>query len=110
VLLALSCLAIARGNVGCRWCSKRSSIRSTRPGNADLAIFLLIGYGLLRLSATLFGELRDIVFAKVAQRSIRNIALRTFRHLHSLSLRFHLERQTGGVSRDIERGARGRLA
>ncbi|MDE3207642.1 MAG: metal ABC transporter permease, partial [Pseudomonadota bacterium] len=68
---------------------------------------LIIAYGLLRLSSTLFGELRDVVFAKVAQRSIRQVALKVFRHLHTLSLRFHLERQTGGVSRDIERGTRG---
>ena len=70
-------------------------------------VFLIIGYGLLRLLSTLFGELRDAVFAKVTQRAIRRVALKVFEHLHSLSLRFHLERQTGGVSRDIERGTRG---
>ncbi|HUL41167.1 MAG TPA: ABC transporter ATP-binding protein/permease [Burkholderiales bacterium] len=68
---------------------------------------LLAAYGLLRFSATLFGELRDAVFAKVTQRAIRRVALKVFSHLHSLSLRFHLDRQTGGVSRDIERGTRG---
>src|SRR5258706_6608047 len=68
---------------------------------------LLLSYGLLRLSSTLFAELRDIVFVKVTQRAMRNIALKVFRHLHALSLRFHLERQTGGVTRDIERGTRG---
>ena len=68
---------------------------------------LLLTYGLLRLSSTLFAELRDIVFVKVTQRAMRNIALKVFRHLHALSLRFHLERQTGGVTRDIERGTRG---
>jgi len=72
-----------------------------------LPIALLAGYGLLRFSATLFGELRDAVFAKVTQRAVRRVALKVFSHLHSLSLRFHLERQTGGVSRDIERGSRG---
>ena len=70
-------------------------------------IALLAGYGLLRLSSTLFGELRDIVFVKVTQRAMRRIALSVFRHLHALSLRFHLDRQTGGVTRDIERGTRG---
>jgi ATP-binding cassette subfamily B protein len=70
-------------------------------------IFLIVGYGLLRLFSTLFGELRDAVFAKVTQRAIRRVALQVFEHLHSLSLRFHLDRQTGGVSRDIERGTRG---
>jgi len=70
-------------------------------------VFLVVGYGLLRLMSTLFGELRDAVFAKVTQRAIRRVALKVFEHLHSLSLRFHLDRQTGGVSRDIERGTRG---
>ena len=68
---------------------------------------LVVGYGLLRLFSTLFGELRDAVFAKVTQRAIRRVALKLFVHLHGLSLRFHLERQTGGVSRDIERGTKG---
>ena len=72
-----------------------------------LPVVLLIGYGLLRMSSTLFGELRDAVFAKVTQRAIRRVALKVFRHLHELALRFHLERQTGGVSRDVERGTRG---
>ena len=72
-----------------------------------LPVLLLAGYGLLRLSSTLFGELRDAVFAKVTQRAIRRVAIKVFGHLHALSLRFHLERQTGGVSRDIERGTRG---
>ncbi len=70
-------------------------------------IMLVVGYGVLRMFSTLFGELRDAVFAKVTQRAIRRVALRVFTHLHNLSMRFHLERQTGGVSRDIERGTRG---
>ncbi len=72
-----------------------------------IPVALIIGYGLLRLFSTLFGELRDAVFANVTQRAIRRVALQVFEHLHSLSLRFHLDRQTGGVSRDIERGTRG---
>lgn len=72
-----------------------------------IPVFLIIGYGVLRLFSTLFGELRDAVFANVTQRAIRRVALQVFEHLHSLSLRFHLDRQTGGVSRDIERGTRG---
>ncbi|MES2938796.1 MAG: ABC transporter ATP-binding protein/permease [Pseudomonadota bacterium] len=68
---------------------------------------LLLGYGLLRLSTTLFTELRELVFAKATQGTARSIALQTFQHLHALSLRFHLERQTGGMTRDIERGVRG---
>ncbi|OGS82280.1 MAG: metal ABC transporter permease [Gallionellales bacterium GWA2_59_43] len=70
-------------------------------------VMLVVAYGVLRLFSTLFGELRDAVFAKVTQRAIRRVALQVFEHLHSLSLRFHLDRQTGGVSRDIERGTRG---
>ena len=70
-------------------------------------VALVIAYGVLRLFSTLFGELRDAVFAKVTPRAIRNIALEVFSHLHSLSLRFHLDRQTGGMSRDIERGTKG---
>src|SRR5881396_2159653 len=72
-----------------------------------LPLALLAAYGLLRFSTTLFAELRDVVFVRVTQRAIRRVALTVFRHMHSLSLRFHLERQTGGVSRDIERGTRG---
>ena len=68
---------------------------------------LLLAYGLLRLSTTLFTELRELVFAKATQGAARSIALETFQHLHALSLRFHLERQTGGMTRDIERGVRG---
>ena len=68
---------------------------------------LILAYGLLRLLSSAFGELRDALFAKVTQRAIRRVALQVFEHLHSLSLRFHLDRQTGGVSRDIERGTRG---
>ncbi len=72
-----------------------------------LPLAFLLMYGALRLSTTLFAELRDVVFVRVTRRAIRRVALGVFRHLHSLSLRFHLERQTGGVSRDIERGTRG---
>ena len=67
---------------------------------------IIIGYGVARLLATAFGELRDAVFAKVGQRAIRRVALATFRHLHGLALRFHLDRQTGGLSRAIERGTK----
>jgi ATP-binding cassette, subfamily B, heavy metal transporter len=72
-----------------------------------IPVALFLAYGLLRLGNSLFGELRDVVFAKTLQRSIRNVALQVFEHLHRLSLRFHLERQTGGMSRDIERGTAG---
>jgi ABC-type transport system involved in Fe-S cluster assembly fused permease/ATPase subunit len=67
---------------------------------------LLVAYGLLRLSTTLFAELRELIFAKATEGASRSIALQVFRHLHSMSLRFHLDRQTGGMTRDIERGTR----
>ncbi|HEY0063725.1 MAG TPA: ABC transporter ATP-binding protein/permease [Telluria sp.] len=81
------------------------------PGNPQALLVLplgaLVAYGLLRLSTTVFTELREFLFARVTQRAVRTIALQVFRHLHALSLRFHLNRQTGGMTRDIERGTRG---
>jgi len=68
---------------------------------------LVAAYGLLRVMSTLFTELREVVFARVTQQAVRRIALRVFEHLHALSMRFHLDRQTGGLTRDIERGTRG---
>ena len=72
-----------------------------------LPLAAILAYGLARILGLAFGELRDAVFSKVAQRAIRTVALATFRHLHALSLRFHLDRQTGGLSRAIERGTKG---
>jgi ATP-binding cassette subfamily B protein len=80
---------------------------STPVGVIVVPIGLIVAYGLLRSLAQAFAELRDAVFAKVGQRAIRNTALGTFRHLHALSLGFHLDRQTGGLSRAIERGVKG---
>lgn len=81
-----------------------------KPGDAQavlvVPVALLLAYGLLRLSTTLFTELRELVFAKATEGAARRISLEVFRHLHALSLRFHLERQTGGMTRDIERGTR----
>ncbi|MFZ5486083.1 MAG: ABCB family ABC transporter ATP-binding protein/permease [Pseudomonadota bacterium] len=83
---------------------------NVRPGDPAallvVPVGLLLAYGGLRLCTSLFTELRELVFAKATQGAARSIALQTFRHLHALSLRFHLERQTGGMSRDIERGVR----
>lgn len=77
-------------------------------GNALLVVpvALLLTYGLLRLSTSLFAELRELIFAKATEGASRTISLEVFRHLHAMSLRFHLERQTGGMTRDIERGTR----
>ncbi|UPG72193.1 ABC transporter ATP-binding protein/permease [Roseomonas gilardii subsp. gilardii] len=74
---------------------------------AAVPVALVLGYGLLRVASSLFAELRDAVFVKVQARAARRIALQVFQHLHALSLRFHLDRQTGGLSRVIERGTRG---
>ena len=72
-----------------------------------MPVGLLVAYGLARVVGQTFGELRDAVFAKVAQRAIRQAGLKAFQHLHRLSLRFHMDRKTGGVSRAIERGTKG---
>ena len=90
----------------------RLSVPGFQPGDATAAMLvvpigLLLAYGLLRLSTSLFTELRELIFSKATQGAARRIALETFQHLHALSLRFHLERQTGGMTRDIERGVRG---
>ncbi|OJZ20270.1 MAG: metal ABC transporter permease [Thiobacillus sp. 65-29] len=71
-----------------------------------LPLALILGYGVLRFASTTFADLRDVVFAKVTQRAMRRISMAVFEHLHALSLRFHLERHTGGITRDIERGAK----
>ena len=109
VLLALVCLISAKlANVGVPLIMKEVVDRlEGTTAIVAVPVALLATYGILRFSATLFGELRDVVFVPVTQRAIRRIALGVFRHLHSLSLRFHLERQTGGMTRDIERGTRG---
>ena len=109
VAIALACLVTAKlANVGVPLVLKEV-VDSLDPTRVAVAVpfALLAVYGLLRLSTTLFAELRDVVFVRVTQRAIRRLALTVFRHLHALSLRFHLERQTGGVSRDIERGTGG---
>ena len=71
-----------------------------------LPLALIIAYGLLRFASTTFADLRDVVFGKVTQRAMRRVSMAVFNHLHALSLRFHLERQTGGITRDIERGTK----
>jgi ABC-type transport system involved in Fe-S cluster assembly fused permease/ATPase subunit len=87
------------------------ALAPAKAGGVTAAIFvpvgLIISYGLARIMSQAFGELRDAVFAKVGQSALRQVALETFRHMHNLSLRFHLERRTGGLSRAIERGTKG---
>ena len=109
VALALAFLVAAKlANVGVPLLMKEI-VDSLDPTKALLLVpaALVAAYGLLRFSSTLFAEVRDVLFVRVTQRAIRRVALGVFRHLHSLSLRFHLDRQTGGMTRDIERGTRG---
>ena len=113
VVAALSFVLAAKlGSVGIPLLLKTLvDAMSLKPGNVQAVLVvpaaLLLGYGLLRLSTSLFTELRELVFAKATEGAARKISLEVFRHLHALSLRFHLERQTGGMTRDIERGTRG---
>ncbi|MET0856743.1 MAG: ABC transporter ATP-binding protein/permease [Telluria sp.] len=113
VLAALACLIGAKmANVGVPLVLKRLiDALSISPTNPQALLVLplgaLVAYGALRLSTTIFTELREFLFARVTQRAVRTITLQVFRHLHALSLRFHLNRQTGGMTRDIERGSRG---
>ena len=113
VLIALAFMVAAKlANVGVPVLLKHLvDAMDIKPGEPTpllvVPVSLLVGYGVLRLSVSAFTELRELVFAKATQGAARRMALETFQHLHGLSLRFHLERQTGGMTRDIERGVRG---
>jgi ATP-binding cassette, subfamily B, heavy metal transporter len=110
VVIAMILLAAAKGfNVYVPFFYKAAvdALSVEVAGLIAVPVMIIIGYGLARIMAQALGELRDAVFAKVAQHAIRSVALRTFNHLHSLALRFHLDRQTGGLSRVIERGTKG---
>ncbi|HUG21775.1 ABC transporter transmembrane domain-containing protein, partial [Piscinibacter sp.] len=113
VMLALAFMVGAKmANIGVPLLLKELVDNLTIPPGDVRAVLvvpigLLVAYGALRLSTSLFTELRELVFAKATEGAARSISLQVFRHLHSLSLRFHLERQTGGMTRDIERGTRG---
>src|SRR5690606_38564287 len=109
VMAALACLVAAKvANVVLTLCLK-DIVDGLRVPSSLLALHLdaLLGYGFVRLATGLFGLLRDALCARVTQGSIRRIATRLFSHLFSMSLRFHMQRQTGGLSRDIERGTKG---
>jgi ATP-binding cassette subfamily B protein len=108
-LFALGCLVMAKlANVGIPLLLKQiiDSLEKGEQTELMLPLFLLLGYGALRLASSLFNELRDAIFARVRYRAMRNLSSRVLSHLHGLSLRFHLERQTGAISRDLERGTR----
>ena len=111
VVIALTCLVLAKvANVAVPVVLKDIvDLVSVNPIGATIAVplGLVLAYGVLRVLTTLFTELREVVFARVTQQAVRRIALQVFEHLHALSLRFHLDRQTGGLTRDIERGTRG---
>ncbi|MDR0770054.1 MAG: ABC transporter ATP-binding protein/permease [Burkholderiales bacterium] len=109
ITVALLCLVIAKiANVGVPLVMKRI-VDGLDAAHAPLMVplALLAAYGALRISTTLFTELREVLFVKVTQRATRAVMLQVFRHLHEMSLRFHLQRQTGRLTRDIERGQRG---
>ena len=109
VLAALGCLILAKvANIGVPLVLKQivDSIDGNRQAMVVLPVTLLLAYGALKLGNALFSELRDVLFARVRYRAMRRLTLRTLEHLHNLSLRFHLERKTGAISRDLERGAR----
>ena len=113
VLAAIAFMVGAKlANVGVPLLLKQLVDAMTLPAGSTTALLvvpvgLLLAYGVLRLANSVFNELRELVFAKATHGAARAIALKTFEHLHGLSLRFHLERQTGGMTRDIERGVRG---
>ena len=113
VLIALSCLIAAKvTNLGIPIVLKDLIDSLNINVNSPQALLvvplgIIVAYGLLRIFASAFTELREALFAKVTQNAVRKVALQVFEHLHSLALSFHLARQTGGVSRDIERGTRG---
>ena len=115
VILALMCLTLAKiVAVSTPFLFKAVVDGLASNGGSTDALMLLIGasgivfaYGFFRLASVGFGELRDIIFAKVAQRALRSLALETFEHIHALSLRYHISRKTGGLSRVIERGVKG---
>lgn len=110
VVIALACLVLAKlATVTIPLVLKHivDQLSAKTPAALAVPLALIVAYGLLRLASTALGELRDAVFAKVAQGAIRQVALETFNHLHKLSLRYHLNRQTGGMTRDISRGTRG---
>jgi ABC-type transport system involved in Fe-S cluster assembly fused permease/ATPase subunit len=109
VLLALVSLILAKvANVGVPLVLKEI-VDSLDVNSSDLAltlpVMLLLAYGVLRLASSFFNELRDVLFTRVRYRAMRRLTIRTLRHLHDLSLRYHLERKTGAVSSDLQRGA-----
>jgi ATP-binding cassette subfamily B protein len=110
VVAAMFLVAAKLANVYIPYVYSRIVDRLAPHGHAAMAIVpvaLILYYGALRIGSSGFGELRDAVFAAVQQRSVRHVALKTFRHLHTLSLRYHLDRQTGGLARAIDRGTAG---
>jgi ATP-binding cassette subfamily B protein len=112
VILALSCLIAAKvANLGVPILLKELVDAMALPAGIEMLVVvpvaLVVAYGILRLSASLFTELRELLFSRVTESAVRTVALQVFEHLHGLSLRFHLSRQTGGMTRDVERGTRG---
>jgi ATP-binding cassette subfamily B protein len=114
VVVAMACLLAAKGAIVVVPLLYKEAVDAlsapkgadSLPAEVTVPVFVIVAYGLARVLSLSFQELRDFFFAKVGQRAIRQVALQTFRHLHGLSLQFHLDRQTGGLSRVIERGTK----
>ncbi len=114
VVLAVLCLVAAKGAIVVVPLLYKEAVDAlsipkgadSLPPEVGVPVFIILAYGAARVFSLSFQELRDFFFAKVGQRAIRQVALQTFRHLHGLSLQFHLDRQTGGLSRVIERGTK----
>lgn len=112
IAFTLLCLVVAKAaNLGVPIMLKKivdaMSVTGVAQALLVVPVSLIVGYGVLRLSASLLAELRELIFSKVTEHAVRQVGLQVFNHLHALSLRFHLSRQTGGMTRDIERGTRG---
>ncbi len=112
IIFTILCLVLAKAaNLGVPIMLKKivdaMSIHTPAQALLIVPVSLIVAYGLLRLSASLFSEMRELTFSKVTEHTVRQVGLQVFNHLHALSLRFHLSRQTGGMTRDIERGTRG---
>lgn len=112
IFFTILCLVLAKAaNLGVPIMLKKivdaMSIHTPAQALLVVPVSLIVAYGLLRLSASLFSEMRELTFSKVTEHTVRQVGLQVFNHLHALSLRFHLSRQTGGMTRDIERGTRG---
>ena len=112
IAIALACLVAAKlASVGLPFVLKdivdQLDTKTSQTALLVLPLSLLLAYGIVRFANVLFGQLRDTLFGRVTERAMRRVGYKVFAHLHALDLAFHLDRRTGGLSRDIERGVNG---